>query len=48
MAREETKKFIQDMKAFFNEITQDKQKSLDFLIKAGICTPNGELTEEYK
>lgn len=44
----ETKRVIKEMKKFSREVTSSKEKSKQFLVKAGICTENGNLKKVYK
>jgi hypothetical protein len=48
MTSQEIKKQITDMKKFTKKVTASKTLSRDFLVKAGICTENGNLKKAYK
>ena len=48
MTDKEPKKIVQDMKKYAKEVTSSQKKSKEFLIKAGICTPKGNLRKPYK
>lgn len=41
-------RYIKDMEKFKKEVTNSPENSLSFLVKAGICTPKGNLKKEYK
>ena len=45
---EERKEFIAYMEGLKKKVTGNKELSLYFLTKAGICTMDGKLTEPYK
>jgi len=47
MNAEEHKKYLKEFKAFAREIVSSREKAQEFLIKAGINTETGELTEAY-
>ena len=44
---ENIQKTIQNMKKLTQEIISSKEKSLQFLIKAGICNEKGKLNKNY-
>ena len=46
MTTREAKKVIADIKAFTKQLTPERAK--EFLIKAGISTPDGKLTKPYR
>ena len=48
MSDEDLKKTLAAMEAVRAEFGGSKEKALDFLVKAGIATPSGELNENYK
>lgn len=48
MTDKEPKKIVKDMKAFEKTISSSSKKSREFLVKAGICTPKGNLRKPYK
>ena len=48
MNEKESKKFIEEMKKTTKKLTKSKRASLDFLVKAGICSPDGKLTKQYR
>jgi hypothetical protein len=37
-----------EMELFFKDISSSKKRSLKFLVDAGICTKNGNLTAFYR
>lgn len=51
MTVEEIKKSVSEMKNFSKrtaQSTQAKAKARDFLVKTGVYTPHGKLTQAYK
>ena len=44
----EVDRIVKDMKETTKKITLSKAASLEFLMKAGICDKDGELTKEYE
>lgn len=46
MTNREMKKNIAEMKAFVKQLTPETAK--EFLVKAGISTPDGKLTKPYR
>ena len=48
MTDEERKEFIACMQEFKKKVAGNKELSLQFIAKVGICTLDGKLTEPYK
>ena len=48
MSGQELKKSVEAMQAHRDDLTSSKEKALAFLVEAGIVTPTGELTEQYR
>lgn len=48
MKDSEVDRFVKEMEAFGRELAKSKEKSLDFLVRAGIVTKKGKLTKPYK
>ena len=48
MSDQELKKTLDAMESLRKELTPSKEKALDFLVRAGIVTPTGELTPPYR
>jgi hypothetical protein len=48
MTDKEPKKIASEMEAYIKKISASKKKSIEFLVKAGICTPKGHLRKPYK
>lgn len=48
MTNKETKKYIAGMKKFAKKSSSTKKAATTFLVNAGICTRNGNLTRIYK
>jgi hypothetical protein len=48
MTAKETKQYISDFKKFAANATKSPDTSKDLLVKAGICTKNGNLRKPYK
>jgi len=48
MSDKELKETREAMKKLREELTSTPQKAQDFLVRAGILTPEGELTEPYR
>lgn len=48
MTETETKKYVKKMEEYTKKISSSSEKSKKFLIKAGICTPKGNLKKNYK
>jgi len=48
MTDKEPKKIVRDMRKFEKKITSSSEKSKKLIIKAGICTPKGNLRKPYK
>ncbi|SEK41747.1 hypothetical protein [Parapedobacter koreensis] len=48
MTDKEVDRLIKEMKAYTKELFKDKEKSKDFLVRAGIFTKKGNLTKPYK
>jgi hypothetical protein len=48
MSDDDLKKTVEAMTSLENDLTSSPEKALAFLIKAGIVTPSGELTEQYQ
>ena len=48
MSEKEYKDAIKGMEAFTKELCKSKKKALAYLVRAGICTPTGRLTKNYK
>jgi len=48
MTDKEVDRLIKEMRAYTKELFKDKEKSKDFLVRAGIITKNGNLTKPYK
>lgn len=48
MTDKEVDRKIKEMEAFGRELAKSKEKSLDFLVGAGILTKKGKLTKPYK
>jgi hypothetical protein len=48
MTDQETKEYVDEMKKYTKKIATSSKKSKDFLVKAGICTPKGNLKKPYK
>jgi len=44
---ENIQKTIENMKRLTQKIVSSKEKSLQFLIEAGICNENGKLSKNY-
>jgi len=41
-------KYLKEMQRFAEDLKKSNGKARKFLIKAGICTPKGNLTHNYK
>ncbi len=48
MSDGEVDRLIKEMEVFGKELAKSKEKSLDFLVGAGILTKKGNLTKPYK
>lgn len=48
MTAKESEKIVKEMKEFTKKVTSSKEKAREFLVNAGICTPNGKLTKAYR
>ena len=48
MSGQELEKSVEAMQTLRNDLTSSKEKALAFLVEAGIVTPAGELTEQYR
>ncbi len=48
MSNEELSRTIAALRSVTADLITSKEKALAFLVKAGISTPTGELTEHYK
>lgn len=48
MTDKERKKLLSEMEEYIKKVSSSKEKSLEFLVKAGICTPKGNLRKLYK
>jgi len=48
MDEKESKKIIEEMKKATKKVTRSKKASLEFLVKAGICSEDGKLREQYR
>jgi len=47
MSDQELKNTVEAMNSLQNDLASSPQRSLDFLVKAGILTPEGKLTGPY-
>jgi hypothetical protein len=47
VSNEELKKSLESMQHLREELSSSKEKTLDFLVEAGILTSAGELAEPY-
>ena len=47
MSDKEIKQLVQDMKRYAKQ-TETPQQALEFLVRAGICQPDGKLSPMYK
>ncbi len=48
MSNEELRRTVETVRRVTDDLTTSKEKALAFLVKCGINTPDGELTENYK
>jgi len=48
MSNEDLKKTLAAMEAVRAEVGGSRKKALDFLVEAGIATPDGQLNGNYK
>lgn len=48
MNEQELKKSIEAVQNLQNELTTSQEKALNFLVKAGIVTTTGKLTDPYR
>jgi hypothetical protein len=48
MSDKDLKETLEALKKLREEIGSSPQKSRDFLVRAGIVTPDGRLTEHYR
>ena len=48
MANSDNNQYLKDFKAFSKEINSSKEKAHQFYVRAGILTPTGNLTKNYK
>jgi hypothetical protein len=47
MSGQELQKTVEAVNSVQNDLSSSPQRSLDFLVKAGILTPEGKLTGPY-
>jgi hypothetical protein len=48
MANSENSQYLKEFIAYSKEINSSKEKAHQFYIRAGILTPDGKLTKNYK
>lgn len=48
MTEKEVRTYIAEMKKFAKKVSSSPKKSRDFMVKAGILTPKGNLKKPYK
>ena len=48
MTVKESKAYISNIRKFTADVTKSSHSSKDILVKAGICTRNGNLRKPYK
>ncbi len=48
MSEQEERELIERIEAYMESVSGNREKALEGLVAAGICTPDGKLAEPYR